>query len=76
MPHLFLLCSNLAGVAVVIIGLYVLLWGKAEDVLKIKEGTHPKPLQNEIDQDSLMGRTSYKIDVEKLLLFISSDTFC
>ncbi|KAL5773033.1 hypothetical protein ACOSP7_012650 [Xanthoceras sorbifolium] len=39
--------GSLMGACAVIIGLYIVLWGKAKDVKEIREGTDPLMLQND-----------------------------
>lgn len=59
----------MAGAIGVIIGLYVLLWGKAEDVTKIKEETFQKVYdESKLVDDGSMVKTSYKINLEEPLL--------
>lgn len=56
-------CVSLIGAIGVIIGLYIVLWGKAGDVVDVKENIDPKSMANESD-----GKESYKIDLEEPLL--------
>ncbi|KAK6235967.1 hypothetical protein SCA6_011304, partial [Theobroma cacao] len=64
--------GSLVGAFAVIIGLYIVLWGKAKDVEEIKEGMDPKPLNNQtkivqVIMDESSEKTS-KIDLEEPLL--------
>lgn len=68
---------SLVGGIGVILGLYILLWGKANDVLEIKEQSNPE-LQDsaqskQVDhEDSPVTEYSCKIDLEEPLLFDKS----
>lgn len=55
--------GSLIGAIGVIIGLYIVLWGKAGDVVDVKENIDPKSMANESD-----GKENYKIDLEEPLL--------
>lgn len=61
---------SVVGAFGVIIGLYVVLWGKAQDLRDVKMDKNPK-LQN-CDQsptvDESLDKTSCKIDLEEPLL--------
>jgi len=51
------LCSmwvSLIGAIGVIIGLYVVLWGKAEDVVHVKEKIGPKSMDNETEEVKIL----------------------
>ncbi|WJX88794.1 hypothetical protein P8452_70842 [Trifolium repens] len=64
--------GSLIGAIGVIIGLYIVLWGKAEDVI---EKTYPKSVVNvthEIVDNESCGRTYSKIDLEEPLLIYES----
>ncbi|KAL5538584.1 hypothetical protein UlMin_045493 [Ulmus minor] len=66
--------GGLVGGVGVIIGLYILLWGKAEDIVEIKEETDPK-LQNNHEKkqvDGSLDKISYNIDLEEPLLSYQS----
>lgn len=43
------MCVSLIGAIGVIIGLYIVLWGKAEEVVDIKEKIVPKSMEVKID---------------------------
>ncbi|XP_004510125.3 WAT1-related protein At4g30420-like isoform X1 [Cicer arietinum] len=65
--------GSLIGAIGVIIGLYVLLWGKAEDEVGLKDKIDPKSMVNETEEVRLSinesrEKTHYKNDLEKHLL--------
>jgi hypothetical protein len=66
------MCVSLIGAIGVIIGLYIVLWGKAEDGI---EKTYTKSVVNvthEIVDNESCGRTYSKIDLEEPLLIYES----
>ncbi|XP_015884440.3 WAT1-related protein At4g30420-like isoform X2 [Ziziphus jujuba] len=66
--HEKIYAGGLVGAIGVIIGLYILLWGKAEGAVETKKETdHPK-LQNEVDEEDILKKTSHKIDLEEPFL--------
>ncbi|WJX91541.1 hypothetical protein P8452_73303 [Trifolium repens] len=63
--------GSLIGGIGVIIGLYIVLWGKAEDVVDVKEKTIPKSMVNgtkEIVDKKSCGKAYYKSDLEEPLI--------
>jgi len=54
------MCVSLIGAIGVIIGLYIVLWGKAEEVVDVKEKIVPKSMVKETEE--------VKIDLEEPLL--------
>ena len=63
---------SLVGAFGVIIGLYIVLWGKAKDLEEIKQEMDPKLLNNQtkiiqVIKDESSEKT-YKIDLEEPLL--------
>jgi len=62
---------SLIGAIGVIIGLYIVLWGKAEDVVDVKEKANPKSIVNsteEIVANEYCEKRYSKTDVEEPLL--------
>jgi len=65
---------SLIGAIGVIIGLYTVLWGKAEDVVEVKEKTDPKlMIINETEEGNLFinescEKTYYETGLEEPLL--------
>jgi len=60
---------SLIGAIGVIIGLYIVLWGKAEDVANVKEKIDPKSTVNETEEVRFLTNESCgKIDLEEPLL--------
>lgn len=53
-----------------IIGLYTVLWGKAKDIVHVKEKIDPKLVVNETVEvtNESCGKSSCKIDLEEHLL--------
>ena len=60
----------MVGAIGVIIGLYILLWGKAEDIVNVKEEIDPKLQKSTHGKqvDESLEKGSYKIDLEAPLL--------
>jgi len=62
---------SLIGAIGVIIGLYIVLWGKAEDVVDVKEKANPTKIVNateEIVANEYCEKTYSKNDLEESLL--------
>jgi S-ribosylhomocysteine lyase LuxS involved in autoinducer biosynthesis len=74
MMHAYDSCVfSLIGAIGVIIGLYIVLWGKAEDVVDVKEKINPKSVANETEEvtfsnNESCGEANCKIDLEEPLL--------
>ncbi|KAH7545677.1 hypothetical protein FEM48_Zijuj01G0119000 [Ziziphus jujuba var. spinosa] len=66
--HEKIYAGGLVGAIGVIIGLYILLWGKAEDAVETKKETDHRKLQNEADEEDILEKTNHKIDLEEPLL--------
>ncbi|XP_045790821.1 WAT1-related protein At4g30420-like isoform X2 [Trifolium pratense] len=63
--------GSLIGGIGVIIGLYIVLWGKAEDVVDVKEKIIPKAMVNETEEivdNKSYGKAYSKTDLEEPLL--------
>ncbi|CAN6725440.1 unnamed protein product [Malus baccata var. baccata] len=69
--HEELYLGSLVGGVAVVIGLYIVLWGKAKDQQKTKQETDPNQSRT-VDQilidDDSTEKTSCKIDLEEPLL--------
>ena len=66
----FFICASLIGATGVIIGLYVVLWGKAEEVVEV---TEPKLQVNPTEEVKILinessGKAHCKTDLEEPLL--------
>jgi len=64
---------SLIGGIGVIIGLYIVLWGKAEDVVDVKEKINPKSVANGTEEvtfsnNESCGEANCKINLEEPLL--------
>ncbi|XP_058745206.1 WAT1-related protein At4g30420-like [Vicia villosa] len=65
--------GSLIGAIGVIIGLYIVLWGKAGDIVDVKEKIDPKLMANENEEvthliNDSCGKENYKIGLEEPLL--------
>ncbi|PON90715.1 Plant-drug/metabolite exporter [Trema orientale] len=62
--------GGLVGAVGVVIGLYILLWGKAKDIIEVKEEIDPKLQKSTQGKqvDNSLEKESYKIDLEEPLL--------
>jgi S-ribosylhomocysteine lyase LuxS involved in autoinducer biosynthesis len=61
------------GAIGVIIGLYIVLWGKTEDIVDVKEKVDPKSMVNATEEIHFLkskscGKSNCKLDLEQPLL--------
>ncbi|KAM6552930.1 hypothetical protein CsatB_013692 [Cannabis sativa] len=66
--HEKLYVGSLVGALAVIIGLYIVLWGKAKDLEEIREETLNNDIQKLEPKSLLNNTTSYSTDLEQSLL--------
>lgn len=59
------MCVSLIGAIGVIIGLSIVLWGKAKDIVDVKENTDSKSMINEIEEVKFLINESYEKEHSK-----------